>query len=103
MGLRGRRLLDRHSDEAPPFGPGAVVVTDALVAEQVLEHKPGVRAALADAAVRDRLALSIDALAAIDLTQLVRALEATVFGDRCGPRNVLRARDVPAALRAFLG
>src|SRR5438034_8491955 len=67
LGLRGRRLLDRHSNEASPFGPGAVVITDALVTEEVLQNEPGVRAALADAAVRDRLALSIDAFAAVDL------------------------------------
>ena len=40
----GRGLLDRHADEAAPLGPAAVVVADALVAEQLVEHEPGVAA-----------------------------------------------------------
>src|SRR2546425_2128808 len=101
-GRLGGALLDRHSDEASPLRPRSVVITHALVAEQVLEHEPGVRTALADAAVRDGLAFPVDALTAVDLTELLGALEAAVLGDGGRPRNVLRSRDVAPTLRAFL-
>src|SRR5437762_12867572 len=97
---RGR--LDRHTDEGAPFRPRAVVVPDTLVAEQVLQDEPGVRAPLADPAVGDRLAPRIDALAAVDRAELVGRLEAAVLRDRGRPGDVLRAGDVAAALRAFL-
>src|SRR5207247_6784573 len=60
--------------------------------------------ALADAAVRDHLLVGDDALSAVDLLQLVGALESTVLGvDGAGPRDARRGRNVAAALRAFLG
>src|SRR5437867_1092909 len=102
-GVRGRSaLLDRHSDEAAPLGPRAVVVADAVVAEQVAQHEPGVRAALADAAVGDGLRAAREPLALVDRLQLVRALEAPVLGDGRRPGHVLRAGDVTAALGALL-
>src|SRR5439155_7210429 len=94
--------LDRRADETAVFGPAAVVVADPVVAEQVLEHEPGVRASLADAAVRDRLVGSIEALVGVDAPELVGRLESAVRADRRGPGNVDRARDVPAALCALL-
>ncbi len=38
---------------AARFGPGAVIVSDVSVAEQVVQHEPGVGAAFTDAAVCD--------------------------------------------------
>src|SRR6266446_2253408 len=46
-------LGHRHVDHASPFGPGSVVVSDLVVAEQVFEDEPGVRRALTDAAIGD--------------------------------------------------
>src|SRR5207244_3156467 len=47
---RLKRVLsfDRGADQASPFGPGAVVVPDVGIAEQVLEDEPGVGGALPD-------------------------------------------------------
>ena len=50
--LRSKLLpLDGGPDGVAPLGPGAVVVADVVVAEQVVEHEPGVARALADTAV----------------------------------------------------
>src|SRR5215472_2053266 len=95
-------LLDRGSDHAAPLGPGAVVVADLVVAEQLFKDEPGVCGALADTAVGDDLAVVRDALAAIDLTELVRALEGAVLVDRGRPGDVHRGRDVAAPLGALL-
>src|SRR5439155_15900897 len=104
MMARSRRssLLDGYADQASPLGPGAVVVADLVMAEQVAQHEPGVGAPLADAAVRDDLTASGQALSLVDRPKLVGVLEASVFGDGRGPRNVLRAGDVTTALRALL-
>ena len=64
-GDRGR-LLDRHADEAAVLGPAAVVVADALVAEQLMQHEPAVRRALADAAVGDDVLVRRHALALVE-------------------------------------
>src|SRR5207245_8543303 len=67
-------LLDGDADEASPLRPGAVVVPHLRVAKEGLEHEPGVRGPLADAAVRDRLLLAGDPLAGVERAQLLRAL-----------------------------
>src|SRR5581483_7113450 len=96
-------LLDRHSDRAAPFGPRTVVVADVGVTQELVEHEPRVRGPLADAAVRDDLAVRRDALPAVDLLQLVVALERAVLGvDRGAPRDADGSRDVAAALGALL-
>ena len=46
-------LLDRDGDHVAPLGPGAVVVLHVVLAEQLVQHEPGVRRALADPAVGD--------------------------------------------------
>ena len=62
-------LFDRHVDEVAPLGPRAVVVLDVLLAEQLVQHEPGVRRALADPAVGDdRLAVR-DPLAAVQASR----------------------------------
>src|SRR6185312_10193099 len=90
-------LLDRRADQVAPLCPRAVIVLDVLVAEQVLESEPRMRAALADAAVGDHLTVSIDAL--IELLQRIGGLEGTVLVGRFRPRNIGRAGDMAAALR----
>src|SRR5271168_4983093 len=46
--------LDRGAHQGAVFRPTAVVVLDVLVAEQFLQHEPGVRRAFSDSAVRNR-------------------------------------------------
>src|SRR5438477_8977087 len=94
--------LDRCPDEAAVFRPAPVVVPDLLVTEQVLEDEPGVRAALADPAVRDGLGRSVEALLAVDAPQLVGGLEPAVLADRGRPWHVDGALDVAATLGPFL-
>src|ERR671927_390249 len=83
---------------AAPLGPGAVVVADLRVAKELTQHEPGVRRPLADAAVRHDILVRGNALAAVQLAQLLRRLERAVLVDRLAPRNVRRARNVPAPL-----
>src|SRR3954449_9599073 len=97
--LSRRSLLDRNVHEVAPLRPRAVVVADVLVAEQLAQHEPRVRAALADAAVRGHRQVGADALRAVELAQLLRRLERAVVPDGLGPRDRLGGRDVPAALR----
>src|SRR4051812_16411585 len=98
----GSALLNRHVDEVAPLGPRAVVVLDVGLAEQLVEHEPGVRRALADPAVGDdRLAVG-DALGAVELLEVRGGLERAVLLDRLRPRHRRRPGDVPGALRALL-
>src|SRR5262249_41612841 len=90
-----------RSDHAAPLGPRAVVVLHVLVAEQLLQHEPGVRRALADAAVGDDLFVGRDALAAVELPQLIGRLERPILVGRLAPGDVLRTWNVPAALRGL--
>src|SRR6476659_6439004 len=96
-------LLDRHADQVAPLGPRAVVVLDVADAEQLVQHEPRVRRALADAAVGDdRRGAVDDALAGLEGAQLVGRLERAVPRDRLAPWHGCRARDVTAALGALL-
>src|SRR5258708_18917445 len=94
--------LDRRADQAAVFGPAAVVVADLLVTEEVLQDEPGVRAALADPAIRDGLLRAVEALGPVDRAELIRGFEPAVLGDRGRPRDVRRPLDVAGTLRAFL-
>src|SRR3990172_9519366 len=91
--------LDRLADHAAPLRPGAVVVADLRVAEQVLQDEPGVRGALADAAVGDGGLVLHDAGAPVKLGQLPGGLEGAVLVHGLGPGDVRGAGDVAAALR----
>src|SRR3990172_2133494 len=90
--------LDRLADHAAPLRPGAVVVADLRVAEQVLQDEPGVRGALADAAVGDGRLVLRHAGPSVELGQLVRGLEGAVLVHRVRPGDVRGAGDVAAAL-----
>src|SRR5579864_556745 len=94
-------LLDGCAHQVAPLGPRAVVVADILVAEQILQHKPGVRTALADAAIGDDFLIARDALACVKLPERVGGLERAVLGHGLRPRNICRAGNVSAALRRF--
>src|SRR5205807_1787428 len=62
-----RTFLDRGAYRVAPLGPAAVVIPDAIVAEQIGEDEPGVRGPLADPAIRDDIvALAQTLLAFID-------------------------------------
>ena len=50
--LESHVLFHGHRDHVPPLGPGPVVVAHVVLAEQLVQHEPRVRRALADAAVR---------------------------------------------------
>src|SRR5699024_4359846 len=90
------------TDETAPFGPGAVVVTDVVVPEQVFEDKPGVAGALADPAVGDDRLFAGGALVAVDLAELVRRFERSVIVDRGAPRDIDGAANMARALGALL-
>src|SRR2546429_5873250 len=101
-GRAAASALDGDVDEVAPLGPRAVLVLDVLVAEQLAQDEPGVRAPLADPAVRRHLLVRRDALAAVELAQLVRRLERAVVADGLRPRDRLRRRDVTGARGALL-
>src|SRR5581483_7400099 len=67
-----------------------------------MEREPGVRAALADAAVGDDLLIRTNALACVALAQFVSRLEGAVrLIDSLQPWHVLGARDRTGALCRF--
>src|SRR3970040_388381 len=65
-------LLDRRLEEFPPLRLRAVVVLDVRVAEEVFQDDPGVGRPLADPAVRDDLPIGRDAVAPVQLPEIVR-------------------------------
>src|SRR5260370_17001973 len=71
----GQFLFDGRAYQVAPLGPRAIVIADVLVAEQILQREPGVRAALSNAAVGDDFLFAGDTLAAVDLAEPVRALQ----------------------------
>src|SRR5438094_10591961 len=83
------RLLHRRADEVAPLGPRAVVVLHVLEAQQMLQHKPREARAFADAAVRDDRRVALDPLIAVELLQLVDALECPIVVAVLPPRNAL--------------
>lgn len=60
------------ANEATPLGPRTVVVTHLWVTQQVVKDKPGMAAALADAAVSDDFFVRGYALVFVDGTQFIR-------------------------------
>src|ERR1022692_4120089 len=71
-------LFDRRANQVAPLGPRPIVVADVLIAEQIFQHKPRVRAALADPAIGDDFLLACNALAAVKLPERVCGLEGAV-------------------------
>src|SRR5712664_4289607 len=102
LGLSSAALVDDgRADKVAPFGPGAVVVADLAEAEQILEDEPGVRAALADAAVGDDFVFSGNALGLVEFFQVVEGFESAVFIGSLRPRDIRGLGNVAGALRGF--
>src|SRR4029077_13722315 len=99
---RGRRLfLDRRAHQVAPLGPRPVVILHVVVAEQVLQHKPRVRAAFSDAAIRNHLARAVDPLRPVELLQRLQRFERAILVRRLRPRTIRRSPNMPGALRCF--
>src|SRR5207249_2018489 len=81
------RFLDRRPHKVPPLRPGAVVVPDVRVAEEVLQDEPRVRRPLPDTAVGDDLLVLGHALRFIEGLQLLRRLERAILVHGLCPRN----------------
>src|SRR3990172_11617140 len=98
-----RRLpLDGDVHEASILRPRAVVIPHLGIPQEVLQHEPGVRGALADPAIGNDVLVRADAPPLVELLQIIRALEGPVLLHRLAPWDVRRAGDVPAALGPFL-
>src|SRR5215831_17428503 len=97
----GRRVVDGHADHRAILGPTAVVVAHVGIAQQFLEHEPGVARPLTNPAVGDDRLLPKDAFTGVELAQLVRALERAVLVGGLGPRDVLGSWNMAAALGRF--
>ncbi|CDZ90897.1 hypothetical protein RHRU231_770018 [Rhodococcus ruber] len=94
--------LDRGSDERAVFDPAAVVVLDVVLAEDLLQHEPGVARALTDPAVGDGLAAVVETLGPVEGLEVVVRLEGAVLVGGGAPRDVDRTRDVAALLGLLL-
>src|SRR6195952_1222036 len=94
--------LNRGTHQGAVFGPTTVVVLDVLVAQEFLEHEPGVRRTLADAAVGDRLFGAVQAGLGVQLGQCLVGLEGAVFVGSPAPRHVDGAGDVARGLALAL-
>src|SRR5712692_10240782 len=94
--------LDRHADQAAPLRPGAVIVAHFGVTKQVVKRKPGMTAALTDAAVSHNFFIGSHTFAAIDGTEFIRRFKGAILAYCCGPGDISRAGDMAAALRPFL-
>src|SRR5215203_3653164 len=73
-------LLDGSTNEGSPFGPGAVIVADIGVTQELGEYEPGMGTTLADAAVSDCRMVGGDPFAAVEGGQLVLRLEGAILG-----------------------
>src|SRR5207248_900221 len=102
VGVGAGSAFDRCGDQAPPLGPGAVVVADVGVAEQVIQDEPGVRGALPISAIGDDGLVRCHALRRVQFLQFGGRLEGPVLTHRLRPGDVGRAGDVPTALGALL-
>lgn len=75
-------FLDGYADEAAPLGPGAIVVENVRIAQQRVQHEPGVATALPDATIDDHLLAGGNALARRQCVQFLRRPEGTIFVSR---------------------
>src|SRR5579859_961764 len=85
---RGGWILDRDADHRAVFGPAPVVVADVRKTQELLENEPGMRGPFADATVGDDWLGTGHAPGAVQLAELVRALERAVVVGGLSPRNV---------------
>src|SRR5271170_4566122 len=102
LSARSRRFfLNRRADQIPPLRPRSVVILHPVVTQQILQHEPGMRTALADAAIGDHFIVARDSLALIELLQGVGRLEGAVLCSGLRPGYACGAGDMAAALRGF--
>src|SRR5947209_1642762 len=83
-------LLDGCADEAAPLGPGAIVVENVRIAQQGVQHEPGVATALPDVTIDDHLFAGGNALARIQCAQFLHRPEGTIFAHGHRPGNIDR-------------
>src|SRR5882724_978743 len=62
-----RRIRDRRTDQIAPLGPRTVVIAHIFEPEQILQHEPGVRTALANAAIGDHFVAAVNSLSTVEL------------------------------------
>src|SRR5437868_7594752 len=62
-----RRIRDWSTDQIAPFGPRTVVIAHIFEPEQILQHEPGVRTALANAAIGDDFVSAVNSLFPVEL------------------------------------
>src|SRR3979409_431039 len=101
--LSSHSPLNRDPDHGPPVCPPPVVVAPLGIREQLVQDKPRVGAALADAAVGDDLAVGCDSLPLVKRPQLGVGQKGTGLRvDGLGPWDVLGAWDVAGLLGLLL-
>src|SRR5215218_10368937 len=84
-------------DQVTPLGPGAVVVTHALITEEVIQDEPRVGRALSYPAIGyDVVPLAEADLSLVDPLQLIGALEGPILPHGPRPRHVSGPWDVPS-------
>src|SRR5215210_4726024 len=83
--------------QVTPLGPGAVVVTHALITEEVIQDEPRVGRALSYPAIGyDVVPLAEADLSLVDPLQLIGALEGPILPHGPRPRHVSGPWDVPS-------
>src|SRR5690606_18002046 len=93
-----RLLLNRKLHGVAPLCPRPVIVPHVRRAQQMGQDKPGMAAALADAAVGNYIVGRLDPLLfLINSPQFLGALKGPVRVGRARPGHVARARDMAAA------
>src|SRR5260370_28846645 len=92
-------LLDGCANQAAPFGPGAIIVTYCRIPEQVVQHEPGMAAALANATIRHHFLLHSNPFAFVQGTEPIRRLVGAIFAAGLRPSIISRARNIPPSLR----
>src|SRR2546425_10646 len=94
--------LNRHGDQTAPLRPGAVVVLDPRVAQQVRQREPGERGPLADPAIGNHVLIRTDPLALIEALEVLGIFERPILPHVLRPGNVAGPGDVAAALGSLL-
>ena len=99
----GRSAFDGDADQRAVLGPRAVVVLHRWVAQQLMQHEPGVGRPLADAAIGDHAPVGSDALALVQGVELVGRPEGAVVVGGLASGDVHRAGNVARHLSLLLG
>src|SRR5580693_6754667 len=92
---------DGGADQVAPLGPRTVIIAHVVVAQQILQHKPGVRTALADAAISDDFIGARNTFWLIEPLKILERLEGAIFVGSLRPRDIRGLGDVSGALCRF--